>query len=450
MPAVARPETRYARCGDISIAYQQFGQGEFDLVVSSGWLVTIELLWDHPKAAHGAEHLGSFARVLTFDRRGTGLSDAVDHAPTLEERMDDLRAVMDAAGVERAVMYGASEGAPLSLLFAATHPERVQALVLYGAMARTTPAADYPYGNDVDALLESSREFVNPYWGQGLSAELAAPSVADDPEVRAFFARMERASTRPAFLRQSFLAFIDTDVTDVLGAIQVPTLVLHRKYDRLVDVRAGRWLAERIPGAKFVELPGSDHNYWFDGTEQIQGEIEEFLLGHRREREPDRALLTVLFTDIVGSTEKAAELGDARWRELLAEHQQATRAELARHRGREVKTMGDGFLATFDGPARAIRCAQAIIDAAAESGLDVRAGIHTGECELLGDDIGGIAVHVGQRVASLAGAGEVWTSSTVKDLVAGSQIEFEDRGERELKGLSEARRLYAVVPAAAS
>src|SRR4051812_2139622 len=448
MPALARPETRYARCGELSIAYQQFGTGELDVVVTSGWVFTIEVAWDHPKLADGWEHLGSFARVLTFDRRGTGLSDAVDHAPTLEERMDDLRAVMDAAGVERAVMYGASEGSPLSILFAATHPERVQALVLYGAMARTTPTADYPYGNDVDALIESSREFVNPYWGQGLSAELAAPSVADDPEVRAYFARMERSSTRPAFLRQSFLAFIDTDVTDVLGAIEVPTLVLHRKYDRLVDVRAGRWLAERIPGAKFVELPGSDHNYWFDGTEQIQGEIEEFLLGHRREREPDRALLTVLFTDIVGSTEKAAELGDARWREVLGDHQRAARAAFSRHRGREVKTMGDGFLATFDGPARAIRCAQEIVDEAVGAGLEVRAGIHTGECELLGDDIGGIAVHVGRRVASLAGPGEVLTSSTVKDLVAGSQIAFEDRGERELKGLDETRRLYAVSAAA--
>jgi class 3 adenylate cyclase len=277
--------------------------------------------------------------------------------------------------------------------------------------------------------------------------EIAAPSVADDPEIRAHFARMERASTRPAFLRQSWLAFIDTDVTDVLGSIHVPSLVMHRKHDRLVDVRAGRWLAERIPGAKFVELPGSDHNYWFDAADLVDGEIEEFLLGHRLEREPDRALLTVLFTDIVGSTEKAAELGDARWREVLDDHRRAVRGALARHRGREVKTMGDGFLATFDGPARAIRCAQEIV---AESSLPVRAGIHTGECELLGDDIGGIAVHVGQRVASLAGPGEVLTSSTVKDLVAGSQIEFEDRGERELKGLDEARRIYAVASSAAS
>ena len=275
--------------------------------------------------------------------------------------------------------------------------------------------------------------------------------MADDPEVRAHFARMERASLKPAFLRQSFLAFIDTDVTDILGAIQAPTLVIHRTHDRLVDVRAGRWLAERIPGAKFVELPGDDHNYWFDGSAGlVDGEIEEFLLGQRLEREPDRALLTVLFTDIVGSTEKAAELGDSRWRELLDDHRRAVRAALDRHRGREVKTLGDGFLATFDGPARAIHCAEAIIRDAAEVGLQVRAGIHTGECELLGDDIGGIAVHVGQRVASLAGPGEVLTSSTVRDLVAGSQIVFEDRGERELKGLTETRRLYAVAAAAAS
>jgi pimeloyl-ACP methyl ester carboxylesterase len=450
MPALARPETRYARAGDLSIAYQQFGEGELAIVISAGWLFTIDIAWDHPKIVEGWEHLGSIARVVMFDRRGTGLSDAVERAPTLEERMEDLQAVMDAAGVERAVLYGSSEGAPLSILFAATHPERVRALVLYGAMARTTPTADYPYGNDVDALLESGSEFVTPYWGQGVSAEIAAPSVADDPEIRAHFARMERGSTKPAFLRQSWLAFIDTDVTDILGSIHVPTLVIHRTHDRLVDVRAGRWLAERIPDAKFVELPGSDHNYWFDAADLVSGEIEEFLLGRRREREPDRALLTVLFTDIVGSTEKAAEVGDGRWRELLDDHQRAARAAFARHRGREIKAMGDGFLAAFDGPARAIRCAEQIVSEAEAADLQGRAGIHTGECELLGDDIGGIAVHVGQRVASLAGPGEVLTSSTVKDLVAGSNIEFEDRGERELKGLSETRRLYAVSRDAAS
>lgn len=442
------PETRYAHSGELSIAYQQFGEGECDLVISTGFLFNVDVAWEHPKVVEAWESLGSFARVLIFDRRGMGLSDPVDRAPTLEERMDDLRAVMDDAGVERAVLMGASEGAPLTILFAATYPERVQALVLYGAMARTTPTDGYPYGNDVEALAEAGRELVNPHWGTGITAELAAPSVAEDPDVRAYFARLERSSTRPALLRQSFLAFIDTDVRDILGTIRVPTLVIHRTHDRLVDVRAGRWLAERIPGAKFVELPGDDHNYWFDGAELVHGEIEEFLLGHRREREPDRALLTVLFTDIVGSTEKAAELGDARWRELLDDHQRAARAAFARHRGREVKTMGDGFLVTFDGPARAIRCAQEIVG---HGPVRVRAGIHTGECELLGDDdIGGIAVHVGQRVASLAGPGEVLTSSTVKDLVAGSRIEFEDRGERELKGLSGTRRLYAVASAAAA
>src|SRR4051812_23113770 len=450
MPAVTRPDTRYARNGDIHLAYQQFGEGEIDLIISGGWISHLDLFWDHPTVVETWQRLGSFARVVMFDRRGMGLSDPVDRAPTLEERMDDLWAVMDAAGVEQAVLAGMSEGAPLSILFAATYPQRVQALVLYGAMARTTRSDSYPYGNDADALVEAGRELITPHWGQGVSVEIACPSVADDPEIRAFFGRLERASASPALLAQSFYAFMDTDVTDILGAIQVPTLVIHRKHDRLVDVRAGRWLAERVPGAKYVELPGDDHNYWFDGADLVHGEIEEFLLGHRRQREPDRVLLTVLFTDIVGSTAKAAELGDARWRQLLGDHQAATRAELARHRGREVKTMGDGFLATFDGPARAIRCAQAIISAAAESGLDVRAGIHTGECELLGDDIGGIAVHVGQRIASLAGPGEVLTSSTVKDLVAGSQIPFEDCGDRELKGLSEARRLYAVVPAAAS
>ncbi len=445
MRAETRPETRYAANGDVHLAYQQYGEGDIDIVIVGGWFQHLELIWEHEPAVRLSRRLGASARVLNFDRRGMGMSDPVDRAPTLEERMDDLQAVMDAAGVERAVLFAHSEGGPMSVLFAATHPERVQALVLYGAMARTTETEDYPYAVPAEALLEAGRELINPFWGQGATVEVAAPSVADDPDVRAFFGRMERASSSPRLLQQSFLAFIDTDVTDVLPSIRVPTLVLHRRYDRLVDVRAGRWLAERIPGAKFVELPGGDHNFWYDGVDLVVGEVEEFLLGGRRDPEPDRLLMTVLFTDVVDSTEQAAAVGDGRWRDTLAAHQRSVRSALARHRGREVKNTGDGFLATFDGPARAIRCAQAIVAAAAEDGLAVRAGVHTGEVELLGDDIGGIAVHVGSRVAALAAPGEVLTSSTVKDLVAGSQIEFSDRGEQELKGLPDRRRLYAVV-----
>src|SRR3954470_20132371 len=444
------PEVRYASNDGVHLAYQQFGEGDIDIVLVSGWFTHLDLVWEHPPAVRTWERLGRQARVLMYDRREGGLSDAVDCAPTLEERMDDLCAVMDAAGVQRAVLFGHSEGAPMSILMAATHPERVQALVLYGGMARTTPTAAYPYAPPAEAMLEAGRELITPFWGQGTTIEIAAASAADDPEARAFFGRMERSSASREMLRWTFQAFLDTDVTDVLGAIRVPTLVLHRTRDRLVPIGAGRWLADRIPSARFVEIPGDDHNFWYEGADLIVAEVEQFLYGASLEDEPDRALLTVLFTDIVGSTQKAAQVGDARWRDLLGEHQRAARAAFARHHGREIKTMGDGFLATFDGPARAIRCAQEIVAEAGGAGLQVRAGVHTGECELLGDDIGGIAVHVGQRVASLAGPGEVLTSSTVRDLVAGSQIAFEDRGERELKGLSETRRLYAVAAAAAS
>ena len=442
------PPTSYARSGDVSIAYQVVGDGPIDLVLVLGFATHVELQWELPAFRRFAERLASFSRLILFDKRGTGLSDTVREAPTLEERIDDVRAVMDAAGSERAAFFGISEGGPMSVLFAAMHPERATALVLHGAMARTTEAPDYPWATPAEALRESAAEFLAPYWGrdpEGLLT-LFAPSVAEDPQTQEFIARLERNSASPAMVRNIFEMFLDIDVRDVLGSIRVPTLVLHRHGDRVVNRRAGEYLASRIPGARYVELEGIDHAPWIGEADDVLGEIEEFLTGTRSAPEADRVLATVMFTDIVASTERAAELGDARWRELLAAHQEAVRGELARFRGREVKTLGDGALATFDGPARAIRCGRAIVEAARADGLEVRVGLHTGEVAVDDDDVGGIAVHIAARVGALAGAGEVLVSGTVKDLVAGSGIAFEDRGTRELKGIPDEWRLFAAAP----
>jgi class 3 adenylate cyclase len=440
------PETRYARSGDVHVAYQVFGEGDVDLVVVNGFTTHVELVWEHEPARRFLEGLASFARVINFDRRGSGLSDPVAEAPSLEVRMDDVRAVMDAAGSERAALLGLSEGATMSILFAATYPERVSALVLSGGMARSTAADDYPWANPVDALVESGTELVGPHWGEGAIIELGAPSQADDPDVRAFYGRMERASASPGMLAQLVQMFLALDVRDVVPSVHVPALVLHRRHDRLVNVRNGRWLAEHLPNARLVELEGDDHITWYQDPERTLGEIQEFLIGTRYAPEPDRVLSTVLFTDIVDSTRTAAELGDQRWREMLERHDRAVRDALARSDGREVKATGDGFLATFDGPARAIRCARAIHEACGPLGIRVRAGIHTGECEVMGDDIGGIAVHIAARVSALAGPGEVLVSRTVKDLVAGSGIEFADRGSHTLKGVPDTWQLHAAVP----
>ena len=440
------PATRYATAGDVSIAYQVVGEGPIDIVLVLGFATHLDLQWESPPFARFFERIASFARLIVFDKRGNGLSDPVAEAPTLEQRIDDVRAVMDAAGSERAALFGISEGGPMSILFAATHPERATALVLHGAMGRTTWAPDYPWAVPADALRESAAEFIAPYWGQETDAmlELFAPSLAGDPGAMEFTARMERSAASPAMVQQIFEMFLDIDVRDVLPAIHVPTLVIHRHGDRVVNRRAGRELAEQIHGAKYVELPGIDHLPWAGDAEAVLGEIEEFLTGARSTPEPDRVLATVMFTDIVGSTERAAKLGDSRWRELLTSHQAAVRRELARFRGHEVKTLGDGNLVTFDGPARAIRCGQAIAQTARAAGLDVRIGLHSGEVEVMDGDVGGIAVHIAARIGALAGAGEVLVSSTVKDLVAGSGIGFEDRGARQLKGIPDEWRLFAV------
>jgi pimeloyl-ACP methyl ester carboxylesterase len=443
---MSSPPTRYARSGDLSIAYQVVGDGPVDLVLVQGFATHLDVQWEAPAFRQFFERIGSFARLILFDKRGTGLSDPVPQVPTLEDRVDDVRAVLDAAGSERAALYGISEGGPMSVLFAAAHPERVSALILYGAMARTTEAPDYPYASPAEALRESVQELLAPYWGVDSEAlvELFAPSLVGTPGVVEFNARMERASASPAMVRQIFEMFLDIDVRDILPSVHVPTLVLHRRNDRVVNRRAGQDLAQRIPGARFVELEGIDHLPWAGDADAVLGEIEEFLTGTRTLPEPDRVLATVMFTDIVGSTERAAELGDARWRSLLAAHQDSVRREVARFRGRHVKTLGDGCLATFDGPARSIRCGAAIAEAARADGLEVRIGLHTGEVEVMGDDVGGIAVHIAARVGDLAEPGEVLVSSTVKDLVAGSGIAFADRGASRLKGVPDEWRLFRV------
>jgi pimeloyl-ACP methyl ester carboxylesterase/plasmid stabilization system protein ParE len=442
---MSAPQIQYAKSGDISIAYQVVGDGPIDLVLVLGFTTHLELQWEMPPFRRFCEGLAGFSRLIVFDKRGTGLSDPVSDAPTLEERIDDVSAVMDAAGSEQAALFGVSEGGPMSILFAATHPDRVSALVLHGAMARTTEAPDYPWASPAEALRESTEEFIAPAWGRDPEGilELFAPSFANDPQAVEFAARQERSAASPAMVMQIFEMFLGIDVRDVLPTIQVPTLVIHRHGDRVVNWRAGKDLADRIPGARYVELEGIDHLPWAGDADAIVGEVEEFLTGARSVVEPERVLATVMFTDIVGSTEKAGELGDARWRELLGAHHDAVLRELEKFRGREVKTLGDGSLATFDGPARAIRCGQAIAEAVRSLGLEERIGLHTGEIELMDKDVGGIAVHIAARVGALADAGEVLVTRTVKDLVAGSDIQFDDRGEQQLKGIPDEWRLFA-------
>jgi class 3 adenylate cyclase len=438
------PETRYARSGEVGIAYQVFGEGEMDLVLAFPFLSHLDLMWESPPLSHFLRRLGSFARVLVFDRRGVGLSDPVARPATLEERMDDVRAVMDAAGSERAALLGMSEGATMCMLFAATYPERTSALVLWGAMARSTAAPDYPWAPEKEAVLEAQAELVAPLWGQGATIEIFSPSMAADPRAREFQARFERQAASPMRVRQLVEMFLDTDVRGTLPLIQAPTLVLHRRQDRAVNYRAARWLAEQIEGSRYTELEGEDHFPWVGDSDAALAAIEEFLTGVRPGPAPERVLATVLFTDIVDSTQLAAGMGDRRWRELLEEHQQLVRDQLRRFEGREIKTTGDGFLAVFDGPTRAAECARAIADGMPSLGIEVRAGLHTGEVELMGDDIGGIAVHVAARIAALAGARSVFASRTVRDLAAGSGVEFEPAGRHALKGVPEEWDLYSV------
>lgn len=441
---MAPPQTRYARSGEIGIAYQVLGEGEMDLVVAFPFISHLDLLWENAAQSRFMRRLGSFARVILFDRRGVGLSDPAGGAPTLEERMDDVRAVMDAAGSERAALLGMSEGATMCVLFAATYPQRTSALVLWGAMARSTAAPDYPWAPEREAVVEAQQELVGPMWGQGATIDIFSPSMAGEPRARELQARFERQAASPMRASQLFEMFLDTDVRGALPLIQAPTLVLHRRQDRAVNYRAARWLAEQIESSRYSELQGEDHFPWVGDSEAALAAIEEFLTGVRPGPAPERVLATVLFTDIVDSTRLAGELGDRRWRELLEQHQELVREQLLRFEGREIKTTGDGFLATFDGPTRAAECARAIADEMPALGLDVRAGLHAGEVELMGDDVGGIAVHVAARIASLAGPGAVLASRTVRDLASGSGVGFESFGRHSLKGVADEWEVYSV------
>lgn len=434
---------RYAKSGDLHIAYAVEGDGPVDLVWVPPWVSQVEYLWSEPSLERVMARLTSFARVITFDRRGSGLSDPLFGAPTLEDQMDDVLAVMDAADSERAAICGTLEGGPMAALFAATYPERTEALVLYATFARATWAPDYHWAWPAEERARYMEGIVKQ-WGQGLVASSVAPSQLADPSFMEWAGRLERLAASPATIRRIFELIGEVDVRDVLPSIRVPTLVMHRTEDSAIKVEHSRYIASKIPGSRYVELEGGDNMFSVGDWEALIGEIEEFLTGTRHEREPDRMLATVLFTDICDSTRKAAEMGDRGWRFLLERHDALFRQALDRHRGREVKRTGDGFLATFDGPARAIRCAASIADAMASLGLQVRAGLHTGELEVMDGDLGGLAVHIASRVMNCAGPNEVLVSGTVKDLVVGSGIEFEDRGERELRGVPGEWRLYAV------
>ncbi len=440
---VTPPETKFAQSGDASIAYQVLGQGPLDLIVVPGWVSHLEQAWEDPSYAHFLERLASFSRLILFDKRGTGLSDRITGIPTLEQRMDDVRAVMDAVGSQRAALFGVSEGGSMSILFAATYPERASALVLYGTIAKGW-LVDDPSGALTREQDEASDDKWRKGWGGPVYIESAAPSVAHDERFRQWYAKFLRLSAGPTTVINLLRMYSKIDVSPILSTIHIPTLVLHRAGDLMIEVEQGRYLAEHIPGAKFVELAGEDHLWWVGDTEAIVNEIEEFVTGTRSVKTDDRVLATVLFLDIVGSTECAVALGDAGWHTVLDGYYATVRKELTRYRGKEIDTAGDGFFATFDGPARAIRCACAIRDAVKALGIEVRSGLHTGECELIGEKVGGIAVHIGARVMSKAGASEVLVSSTIKDLVAGSGIEFEDRGLHSLKGIPGEWRLFTV------
>jgi class 3 adenylate cyclase len=441
-----RPEIRYATSGEYSIAYHVVGVGPPDIVVAPGSISHLEVEWESSPYRRFMERLASFARVIRFDKRGTGLSDRLTHdrLPTLEERADDIRAVMEAVGSDRATIFGISDGGSMACLMAASHPERTAGIVLYA----TEAFSPNPHS---DEQITAAAERARGEWGSDAQARryLAryAPSVAGDPDAISVEARVTRSGASPG----SFAALLrigrDLDIRPVLPAIRVPTLVLHRIGDRVVRLAQGRLLADAIPGARLVELPGEDHYPWVGDQDAIIDEIEEFVTGVRDPGERNRVLATVVFTDIVESTALAIELGDRGWRELLDRHHAVVRKELARHRGREIDTAGDGFLAAFDGPARAVRFAWRVRDSVRELGIEIRAGVHTGECELHGEKLAGVAIHAGARIAGLAGPGEVLVSSTVRDLVAGSGLVFEDRGERELRGLPDRWRIYAVADA---
>lgn len=429
----------------MNIAYQVIGDGPRDLVYVPGWFSNVEVMWEDPGLARFLRRLASFSRLIIFDKRGTGLSDAVglDQLPTLEVRMDDVRAVMDAVDSESATLFGHSEGGNLCMLFAASYPERTDALILTGCYAKRIRSGDYPWAPTEEERLGEIEE-TERSWPDTITLESMAPSRVGDDAFRDWVSRYSRLSASPRAAAALLRMNSAIDVTSVLPAIRVPTLCLYRLEDQDVDVEEGRYIASRIPGARLVELPGTDHFFWAGDPEQMLAEIEEFVTGHRTALEPDRVLATVLFTDIVRSTELASGLGDRVWADRLERHNKVVRAELRSWRGREVNTTGDGFVATFDGPARAIRCARSIVSAVEPLGISVRCGLHTGEVEMVGEDVAGVAVHIAARIGSLAEPGEVLASRTVKDLVAGGGFAFDSRGDHALRGTSESWELHAV------
>jgi pimeloyl-ACP methyl ester carboxylesterase len=436
-------DTRYAKSGDVHIAYRVFGDGPRDIILVPGTLSHAELYWELPVNRHMLTRLSSFARVIVFDKRGQGLSDRVAEQ-TLEERVGDVRAVLDAVGSERAAVCGWSEGGAMSLMFAATYPERTSALVLFGSYAsmRAEPWA-IP-----ENLMDNMLGALERGWGKGILVQVNAPSRVDDEAFVRWWAQLERAAASPGAIVALVRANYDIDVRHVLSSISAPALLFHREQDSLVPVRCGRYLAENVPGARYVELPGKDHMIQAldqDVLDLLLDEVEEFLTGTRQRAEPNRVLLTLLMNDIVSSTERASSVGDRQWAELLTQYYSTVRRQLTAFDGHEINTTGDGVLATFDGPARAIRCAAAIRQHVRALGIELRTGLHTGECEIINeDDVGGIAVHIAARVAARAEPGEVLVSSTVKDLVAGSRLTFADRGAHELKGVPGEWRLYAL------
>jgi pimeloyl-ACP methyl ester carboxylesterase len=443
MMPMSQPETKYAKSDGVSIAYQVTGQGPLDLVFVPGWVSHLEYAWEDPSLNHFYHRLASFSRLIRLDKRGTGLSDRVSELPTLEQRMDDVRAVMDAVGSERAAVFGTSEGGPMCALLAATYPERTSALVLYGTYAKRIWDPEYPWA-PTPGERQKFLTAIETGWGGVVDLATLAPSMVADEHFKQWWAAYLRLGASPGAALALAKMNTEIDIRHILATISVPTLILHRRDDRDAKLQGGQYIAERIPKAKFVELPGQDHLAWVGDADAILGEVEEFLTGVRHAPEYDRVLATVLFSDIVGSTERAAELGDRRWRDLLDSFHALVRRQLERHRGRELDTAGDGVLAAFDGPARAIRCACAVKNEVRDLGIEIRAGLHTGECERVGSKLSGIAVHIGARIASQASASEVLVSSTVKDLVAGSGLRFEDRGAHVLKGVPGEWRLFAV------
>ena len=435
------PQIRYAKSGDVHIAYVTAGKGPIDVVLAPGWLSNVGLLWDNPLTAAFNDRIASFSRLITFDKRGTGLSDRIGRMPTLEERMDDLRAVMADAGSESAVVFGVSEGGSMSMLFGATYPEKTRALVLYGTFAKRSWSADYPWAPTPEER-QKFYDAIEHHWHEEMDLEQIAPSIAKDPEQVRFVANYMRMSGSPSAAMELARLNTQIDVRDVLCCINVPTLVLHRTGDLDANVEEGRWIASQIPGARFVELPGNDHLPFAGDFGPLLDAVEEFVTG-ARPAQTERILSTVLITDIVGSTRMAAQIGDRRWRSLIESHNTLVAKTLDRHRGKLIKFTGDGLLATFDGPGRAIKCAHDVAEMLGQIGLKIRGGIHTGEIELIGEDVGGISVHIASRITDEATAGEILVSQTVKDLASGSGAQFDDRGTKQLEGVPGNWRVYA-------